>query len=117
MAGKQDDWDVSRLRFALQILNELPSVTSRQGQVRDDDVWVRFPRLAKSLFTVTRRDRLETQGGKTHDVQLTGIVVIVDDEHQRPGRNPSRVTAVHGVSVEPSTGRDYREKMDSSVGP
>jgi hypothetical protein len=29
IAGEQDDGDVSRSRFALQILNELPSVTAR----------------------------------------------------------------------------------------
>ena len=29
MAGEQDDWDVSRSRFALQILNELPAVTAK----------------------------------------------------------------------------------------
>ena len=42
-------------------------------------------------------DRLETESDKANDVQFTGIVVIVDDEYQRPGRDVSRVTAVHGV--------------------
>jgi hypothetical protein len=116
VACEQDDRDIPCSRLALQILNELPSVSAAQSQVRDDDVWVRFPRLAKSLFTVTRLDRLETCGGKTHDVQLRGIVLVVDDEHQRPGRNESRVTAVHGVRVWNFLRcRDYREETDSSV--
>jgi hypothetical protein len=54
VASEQDDWDIARSRLAPQFLNELPTVTAAQGQVRDDNIWVRFPRLAKSLFTVTR---------------------------------------------------------------
>ena len=53
--------------------------------------------LAEGLFTVTRLNGLETKDGKAHEVQRTRIVVIVDDEHQRPRRHAPRVM-VHGVT-------------------
>jgi hypothetical protein len=103
VACEHDDWDIPCSRLALQILNELPSVSDGQRQLRDDDIWARFPRLAKRLFTVARIDRLETEGGQASDVQVTSIVVLVDDEDQRPRRNAFRVTAVHGAQVAPPT--------------
>jgi hypothetical protein len=48
---------------------------------------------AVGLRTVNRLDRLESERGKARDVQFTGIVVVVDDEHQRPGSNGARLMA------------------------
>jgi hypothetical protein len=95
VAGEQDDRNVSRSRLALQVLNELPSVGASEGQVRDHNVWVRFLSLAIGMRTVTRRDRLETGSGKACDVHFTGVVVVVDDQYQRPGGDVAPVTAVH----------------------
>ena len=61
VAGKQDDRDVSRSRLTVQLLNQLPSVSATQRQVRDDDVWVKIPRSTVSLLTIGSRDGLETQ--------------------------------------------------------
>ena len=49
MADEQDDRDVSRSQLALQILNQLPSVTVAQREVGDDDVRVIVPRTAVGL--------------------------------------------------------------------
>jgi hypothetical protein len=95
VAGEQDDRNVSRSYFPLQILNELPSVTARYGQVGNDDVRVRLPSSLPGLRTVSRPDRLETESGEAPDVQFTGVVVVVDDEYQRPGRNVARFMCVH----------------------
>ena len=84
MTGEQDDRNVSSSRLALQILNELPSVTATQREVGDDDVRVKIPSPAVGLLGVGRRDCLETESPKALDAQFTRVVVIVDDEHHRP---------------------------------
>ena len=81
VASEQDDRNVSRSRFAFEILNELPSVTARQRQVRDDDVRMRFQGPATGLRTISGRDGPETPKSKARDVQFTGVVVVVDDEY------------------------------------
>jgi hypothetical protein len=37
--------------------------------------------------TVSRGNRLETESGKAREVHFTGVVVVVDDQYQRPGGN------------------------------
>ena len=96
VAGKQDDGNVSRSRVTLEILNQLPSITGTQRQVRHDDVRVKTPSPAVGLFAIGGLDCLETERGKTMDVKFTRVVVIVDDEYQRLRRNVARATAVHG---------------------
>jgi len=94
--GEQDDRNVSRSRLALQILNQLPSVTVAQCEVGDDDVRVIIPSAAVGLVAISGSDCLETEKDKALDVQLTRIVVIVDHEDQRSGRRVPGTTAIHG---------------------
>ena len=61
VAGEQDDRDVSRSRLALQILNELPSVTATQRQIGDDDVRVRFPGTSGGLLRNRQRRSLRNR--------------------------------------------------------
>jgi hypothetical protein len=95
VASEQDDGDVSRSRVALQIVNQLPSITAAQRQVRNDDVWVKFPCATAGLLTIGGVDCFETERDKALNVKLTRVVVVVDDEYQRSGRRVPRATAVH----------------------
>ena len=81
VAGEHDDGNVSRSRLALQILNQLPSLTATQGEVGDDDVRMKVPSSAVSLLAISGFERLETESDKALDVQFTRVVVIVDDEY------------------------------------
>jgi hypothetical protein len=81
VAGEQDDGNVSRSSLALQNLNQLPSLTATQREVRDDDVRAKIPRLAVALLAISGPDCLETESNKALDVQFTRVVVIVDDEY------------------------------------
>jgi hypothetical protein len=99
VAGDYHNWNVSRSRVALQLLNQLPSVTVSQRELRDDDVGVKFPSPAASLLTISSRDCLETKQGKTLDVQVTRVVVILDDEYQRSGRPVPRTAAIHWFEI------------------
>jgi hypothetical protein len=96
VAGEQDDRYVSRSRLALQALNQLPSVTVAQREVRDDDVRMKFPGPAVGLLAISRLDCLEAERGKALDVHFARVVVIVDDEYQRSGRRVPGTTAIHG---------------------
>jgi hypothetical protein len=95
VASEQHDRNASRSWVALQILNQLPSLTATQGQVCDDDVGMKIPRSAVSLLAISGPDCLETESDKALDVQLSRIVVIVDDEYQRSGRRVPGTTAIH----------------------
>ena len=44
-----------------------------------------FPSPSASLLTISSSDCLETKQGQALDVQLTHVVVIVDDEYQLSG--------------------------------
>ena len=81
VAGEQNDRNLSSSRVALQIVNELPSLTATQREVRHDDVRVKIPSPAVGLLAIGRLDCLETERDKALDVQFTCVVVIVDDEH------------------------------------
>src|SRR4030095_13541761 len=85
VAGEQHDRNASRSWLPLQILNQLPSLTTTQGQVCDHDVRMKIPSSAVSLLAISGPECLETEGDKALDVQLTRIVVIVDDEDQTSG--------------------------------
>ena len=116
MAGKHDDRDVSRVRVALQCLNELPSVSAREGQFRDEDVRMLFTRVMRGLRIVSRCDCLEAKRSKGLDVHFTGIVVAVNDEYHRPERDGTRVSAMHGETFRTShlpqiTGRQLRSSV------
>jgi len=95
VAGEQDDRYVSRSRLALQILNQLPSVTVAQLEVGDDDVRTILPSAAVGLIAITGSDCPETEKDKALDVQFTRVVVIVNHEYQRSGRRLPG-TAIHG---------------------
>ncbi len=95
VAGEHHDRYVSRSRLALQALNQLPSVTVAQGQVRDDDVRMKIPSSAVGLLAISGPDCFETEKDKALDVKFTRVVVIVDDKYQRPGRRVPGTTAIH----------------------
>jgi hypothetical protein len=95
VAREKDDGDIARSRLAFQIPNKLPSVTARQCQVSYDNVRVRFPGAPTSLRALGRGDRFETKSGKARHIQFAGVVVVVDDEHERPAGCNTRATAVH----------------------
>ena len=72
---------MSRVRASrCQLLNQLPSVSATQRQVRDDDVWVKIPRSTVSLLTIGSRDGLETQC----DEALRRTVHACRRDHRRP---------------------------------
>ncbi len=98
VSSEQDDRNISRSGVALQIVNQLPPVTTSQGEVRDDDVWVEFPSPAASLGTISNPDYVEIKPAEALDVQLTRVVVIVDDKDQRSGRAISGTTTVHAAA-------------------
>jgi len=108
VCGEQDDWNVSRSRLALQILNQLPSVTVAQRQVGDDDVRMIIPGAAVGLVAISGADCFKTEQGKALDVQFTRVVVIVDHEDQRSGRRVPGMTAIHG-SYSGKTLEDYED--------
>jgi hypothetical protein len=81
VAGEHDDRYLSRPRLALQILNQLPSVTVAQRQVGDDDVRMKIPSAAAGLLAISGPDCLKTEKGKALDVKFTRVGVIVDDEY------------------------------------
>jgi hypothetical protein len=95
VASEHNHRDVSRSRLALQVLNQLPSVTVAQREVRDDDVRMRFPSPAVGLVAISGPDCFETEKDKALDVKFTRVVVIVDDKYQRSGRRVPGTTAVH----------------------
>jgi len=95
VAGEQDDRYVSRSRLALQILNQLPSVTVAQREVGDHDVRMIVASAAVSLVAITGSDCPETEKDKALDVQFTRVVVVVNHEYQRSGRRLPG-TAIHG---------------------
>jgi hypothetical protein len=95
VAGEQHDRNASRSWLTLQILNQLPSLTATQRQVGDDDVRMNVPSSAVSLLAISGPECLETESGKTLNVQFARVVVIVDDEYQRPGRRVPGTTAIH----------------------
>jgi CheY-like chemotaxis protein len=97
--GEQHDRDISCSSVALQLLDELPSVITAERQVRDDDVRARFASVSTGLRRVLRGDRFKAENGKTLNVQFAGVVVVIDDEYQRLGRNLARFTGVHGRTV------------------
>jgi hypothetical protein len=99
VAGEHDDRYVSRSRLALQALNQLPSVTVAQRQVRNDDVRTRFPSPAVGLVAISGPDDFETEKDKALDVKLTRVVVVVDDKYQRSGRRVPGTPAIHGVRM------------------
>ena len=84
VTGQQNDGNRSSSCLGLQIVKQLPAVAATQRQVRYDDVRVRIPSLAVSLVRVGRRDCVESESRKALDIQLARVVMIVDDEHQRP---------------------------------
>jgi hypothetical protein len=96
VAAEQDDRYVSRSRLALQTLNQLPSVTVAQREVRHDDVRMKFPSPAVGVLAISGPDCVETERDKAQDVKFTRVVVIVDDEYQRSGRGVPGTTAIHG---------------------
>ena len=95
VAREEDDGDLPRSRFAFQIPDKLPSVAAPQCQVGYDNVRVRFPSASTSLRALGRGDGFETKSGKAHSIQLAGVVVVVDDEYQRPAGGVTRATTVH----------------------
>jgi hypothetical protein len=95
VSGEQDDRNVSRSPVTPEIVHQLPPVTASQREIRDDDVRATFTRLTASLLTINSPDGLETEQAKALDVELTRVVVIVDDEYQRPGRPVPETTVVH----------------------
>jgi hypothetical protein len=100
VAGEQHDRDISCSRVALQMLEELPSVIATERQVCDDDIRAaRFASAQTRLRRVGCGDRLKPKNGKALNVQFAGVVVIIDDEYQRLGRNLARLTGVHGRTV------------------
>ena len=94
VARKEDDGDIPRSRLAFQVPDKLPSVTALQCQVGYDNVRVRFPGAPTSLRALGC-DRFETTSGKAYGIQLAGVVMVVDDEHQRPAGYVTRATTVH----------------------
>ena len=96
MAGEQHDRNGPRSWLALQILNQVPTVTATQREVRDDYVWMEIPSPAVCLLAISGLDCLETESDKALDVQFTRVDVIVDDEYQRSGRRGPGTTAIHG---------------------
>src|SRR5690242_2681844 len=64
VASEHNDRYVSRSRLALEVLNQLPSVTVAQREVRDDHVWMRFPSPPVGLVAISGPDCFETEEDK-----------------------------------------------------
>jgi hypothetical protein len=102
--GEREDGDVLRLRIRLEAARGFPAVHARQRKVHQHDVRQQVARHVHGLQTVARLRHAEAGKLEVRRVHLARILLVLDDEHERPCANRHRRRAFDGsrsVNVEP----------------